>query len=282
MNHTPRTIVANATTIVTPSRTATTRSSNAELLHDDGVDDTEAAVGTLQEPQLIEHIHLLEGKSTASTTTTPVDITTTTTTTTTRCRKNSPFPSAASDSFSSSRSPSRDRSGSGSPCWWSLPDQPFWPDPPHHWAAAPAAPPSSSPARSPLLHVPTTAVVARKPLRVDTSVVASFPADDRRPSLPVRGARPATRGRRFSAGEGGGRRGGSGAAMAVPRAEAQFARFDLADFLRNTGPEGCGGVAAAKQQRKGGGGKAGRRSALRFLGYRRRKSLAERVGTVEG
>ncbi|KAF2136626.1 uncharacterized protein K452DRAFT_362393 [Aplosporella prunicola CBS 121167] len=51
--------------------------------------------------------------------------------------------------------------------------------------------------------------------------------------------------------------------------------FDLAYFLRNTAP-GSARYADANKKRRG------RRSALRFLGYKGRKSLAERVGTVEG
>ncbi|KAH7052360.1 hypothetical protein B0J12DRAFT_661367 [Macrophomina phaseolina] len=94
------------------------------------------------------------------------------------------------------------------------------------------------------------------------------------------------------------------AAVGKPRMEgalggreaAQFGRFDLADFLRNTGPE-MGGLGVLPGVGGGGGvwkrggtgssiGEGGsarkHRSALRFLGYKRRKSLAERVGTVEG
>lgn len=510
MNHTPRTL-ANTTTIVHPcARTATTRSTHAELFYEDG-----APSPSEDQLQGVEHVHLLEGRSIPDDAATAeqkgVD-------SKPRRRNNGPFPTNGDTSSSSSsdveddgerdeyslvevkkkkrngrsrknktrdgnkrqgskdylrpgtsnsthndditasstiskgrnNSGSRERSGSGSPCWWNLPDQPFWPEFTGSTAAAnrvtdstdantdggasataaaatatepaittsstagvtastptealgPLPPPSSSSSPSavpPLFNTTnnnnrkTERAVLRKPLRVDTSVGGGSPIQShpiphphqhRRPSLPIQtlsntfsaaaatitgperwgvhkhsnnnnnsnsNSRPPTRGRRFSwdtpgdtppapplffPGSGGNNNnknkkkmttttttttatgavprpsGGLGllassanhisssrssttgaAAMAAAAAaaeEARFQRFDLADFLRNTGPESAGlagmGMAGAGRRSGGvGGGGGGNRkkhkSALRFLGYKRRKSLAERVGTVEG
>lgn len=303
MNHTPRTTPASTTTIVTPS--TRTRSTSAELLYEDGAPP--APSSSSSQPADVEHVHLLEGR----------DPDTADHHRPQRGRKNGPFPTNDDEDSSSphSSSSSRDRSGAGSPCWWSLPDPPFW------------GPETSATTRPPT-------AVARKPLTVDTSVAGGA---DRRPSLPIQSlseVRPAaaTRDRRFSweelgpqtqqtqttkKGGVGQQGGGRKRAMKMPppvtvppppqqqqqprveqaggQGQGQYTRFDLADFLRNTGPEmgglgvlpgvvGGGGTAGRRGGAGAGGGGSARkhRSALRFLGYKRRKSLAERVGTVEG
>lgn len=305
MNHTPRTTPASTTTIVTPS--TRTRSTSAELLYEDGAPPAPSSSSSSQ-PADVEHVHLLEGR----------DPDTADHHRPQRGRKNGPFPTNDDEDSSSphsSSSSSRDRSGAGSLCWWSLPDPPFW------------GPETSATTRPPT-------AVARKPLTVDTSVAGGADRRPSLPIQSLSEVRPAaaTRDRRFSweelgpqtqqtqttkKGGVGQQGGGRKRAMKMPppvtvppppqqqqqprveqaggQGQGQYTRFDLADFLRNTGPEmgglgvlpgvvGGGGTAGRRGGAGAGGGGSARkhRSALRFLGYKRRKSLAERVGTVEG
>ncbi|EKG13813.1 hypothetical protein MPH_09027 [Macrophomina phaseolina MS6] len=160
MNHTPRNTIASNTTIINPS--TRTRSTSAELFYEDGapppsnsslsgINTTPSRPRRAAEPLLpaathdadpaVEHIHLLEGREVTSN-----EQNSATSTHRRRRPRNGPFPTnddryeydeededadanndqrGAKDASSLSSS-SHDRSVPGSPCWWNLPDPPFW------------------------------------------------------------------------------------------------------------------------------------------------------------